>query len=107
MRGGGIRKKIETGGRQEGGGREGEQVVQSVESYISSLRLLEENTFSTSLSGPFSEGNELCIILRIFPQNPRLHSDFRCRPDQVWHPAAAMLIMFHDLGSYMFAECNS
>lgn len=61
-------KEIEKGGREGGG--EGEQVVQTVESYISSPRLLGRIFYTCLLLVLFffSEGDELCIILRTFPQ---------------------------------------
>lgn len=64
-------KEIEKGGREGGG--EGEQVVQTVESYISSPRLLGRIRFILVCcwSFFFSEGDELCIILRTFPQCSR------------------------------------
>lgn len=58
-------------GEVGGGGEWGEQVVQSVESYISSPWLLRRiGLYESAAFFPFfffSESDELCIDLRIFP----------------------------------------
>lgn len=84
----------EKGGREGGG--EGEQVVQTVESYISSPRLRIRFILFCCWSFFLSEGDKLCIILRIFPQCSGPHSDLRCRPDRMRHPCSGF---YNDLGN--------
>lgn len=80
-------ERVEKGRR----GGEGEQVVQSVESYISSPRLLERiHLIQVSHWPVFSRR----WIMHHF-ENSHIHSNLGCRPDQVWHPCCCVF-MSHD-----------